>query len=132
MSLFFADSFYSLACLNQFDGAHKRAVRLAQSHVTRTVTTEFVLLEVADAFASPPARVTCARFLQQLRTDPMTRIVRSSARLFDEAFNLYATRLDKGWSLTDCASFVVMNRLRISDALTADHHFAQAGFRILL
>lgn len=39
------------------------------------------------------------------------------------------SRADKAWSLTDCISFSVMTERRLSDALTADHHFEQAGFR---
>ena len=31
-----------------------------------------------------------------------------------------------------CISFVVMNERGITDALTSDHHFEQAGFQILL
>jgi predicted nucleic acid-binding protein len=44
----------------------------------------------------------------------------------------YAKRLDKDWSLTDCMSFVTMQECGISDALTADHDFEQAGFIALL
>ena len=44
----------------------------------------------------------------------------------------FAARPDKEWSLTDCISFVAMNERDITDALTSDHHFEQAGFRILL
>lgn len=46
--------------------------------------------------------------------------------------HLYAARLDKGWSLTDCISFVVMQQHGIREALTGDRHFAQAGFVALL
>lgn len=42
---------------------------------------------------------------------------------------LFASRADKAWSLTDCISFRVMAERGLSDALTADHHFEQAGFR---
>jgi predicted nucleic acid-binding protein len=41
-------------------------------------------------------------------------------------------RADKDWSVTDCVSFVVMEQHGMKEALTADHHFAQAGFHALL
>jgi predicted nucleic acid-binding protein len=41
-------------------------------------------------------------------------------------------RMDKGWGLTDCTSFIVMQRYEVIDALTTDEHFQQAGFRALL
>jgi predicted nucleic acid-binding protein len=34
--------------------------------------------------------------------------------------------------LIDCVSFVVMEERGMMDALTADEHFEQAGFRALL
>jgi predicted nucleic acid-binding protein len=34
--------------------------------------------------------------------------------------------------MTDCLSFVVMEERSVLEALTADHHFPQAGFRALL
>ena len=39
---------------------------------------------------------------------------------------------DKKWSLTDCVSFLVMKEENIEEALSADKHFTQAGFKILL
>ena len=41
-------------------------------------------------------------------------------------------RMDKGWGLTDCTSFIVMQHYDVIDALTTDEHFQQAGFRALL
>jgi hypothetical protein len=71
-------------------------------------------------------------FYRDLCTDPYTTIVGFSEPLFQAALDLYARRPDKGWSLTDCTSFVVMQRDGLTDALTGDHHFAQAGFVPLL
>ncbi len=45
---------------------------------------------------------------------------------------LYRGRPDKEWSLTDCISFVVMRDEHLTEALTADRHFEQAGFKPLL
>jgi predicted nucleic acid-binding protein len=47
-------------------------------------------------------------------------------------FDLFSKRPDKEWSLTDCISFVVMQEHGVTDALTTDRHFAQAGFTMLL
>ncbi len=41
-------------------------------------------------------------------------------------------RADKEWSLVDCASFVVMQQRGLTEALTTDRHFEQAGFVRLL
>jgi len=55
-----------------------------------------------------------------------------SPELFDRGCELYTSRSDKEWSLTDCISFVVMKERGLTDALTPDRHFEQAGFKILL
>ena len=44
---------------------------------------------------------------------------------------LYESRLDKHYSLTDCSSMQMMRRLGLTDALTNDRHFTQEGFSIL-
>jgi predicted nucleic acid-binding protein len=45
---------------------------------------------------------------------------------------LFLSRPDKEWSLTDCISFVVMEKRDIRQAFTADKHFAKAGFEAML
>jgi predicted nucleic acid-binding protein len=40
--------------------------------------------------------------------------------------------LDKGYSLTDCASMLIMRQKEIQDILTYDKHFLQEGFNALL
>ena len=52
--------------------------------------------------------------------------------LFDNSLALFGNRDDKEWSLTDCMSFVVMETRGITDALTPDEHFNQAGFQALM
>jgi uncharacterized protein len=63
---------------------------------------------------------------------PDITIIASQRELLAAGFSLYSQRPDKDWSLTDCISFVVMQREGITEALTGDHHFEQAGFSILL
>jgi len=128
----FADTYFYLAVLNARDPAHKRAVDVSRAFRGRVVTTEFVLLELADAMAPPPARQAFGRFYSSLRADPGLEIVGASADLWERGRRLYDGRPDKYWSLTDCTSFVVMGDQGITEALTGDHHFEQAGLIALL
>lgn len=96
------------------------------------LTTAWVLTEVADGLASPATRGTFAQVLRELKADPRVVIIQPNAALFDAGIELYEQRSDKDWSLTDCISFVAMREAGISDALTGDRHFEQAGFRALL
>jgi predicted nucleic acid-binding protein len=132
MSTAFADTFYYLALLNRDDRRHEQAVRFSRGLPARSVTTEWVITEVADAFAGLSQRSNFLALLRQLRTNPHVTIVPASHSLFERGLTLYARRLDKDWSLTDCISFVVMKERGISEALTGDHPFEQAGFKILL
>jgi predicted nucleic acid-binding protein len=127
----FADTFYFLALLNDRDAASKQVAAFNQSFDGVLVTTDWILTEVADAMCGISDRPRFAAFLRFVRQNPKIKIVRASAGLFDDGLELYLRRRDKEWSLTDCISFVVMKRQRLTDALTGDHHFAQAGFTIL-
>jgi len=134
----FVDTAGWLALLNPKDGLHPQAnsVRndLRQRRV-KLITTEFVLIEVADAFAEPPLRSVTFEFNRGLRQNNApfaVEIVPVSADLLAAGWTLYGQRPDKGWGLTDCISFVVMQERRITEAFTSDHHFTQAGFTVLL
>jgi predicted nucleic acid-binding protein len=132
MTLTFADSFYYFALLNRTDAAHRRAVEATLRIEGRILTTDWILTELGDGMAAPNSRAAFLRTVAELRADPEVSIVRFDSELFEAGLQLFAARADKDWSLTDCISFVVMQRHGITDALTGDHHFEQAGFRALL
>ena len=67
-----------------------------------------------------------------MRASARLKIIPLDPALLDRGLERMATRPDKNWSLTDCISFVVMEDERIAEALTADQHFEQAGFKALL
>lgn len=132
MSVVFADSFYLIALSNPSDSHHVTAVRAAESLTSRLLTTHYVLIEVADALSAPRFRADLAQFLRQLASDPGTEIIGPDLSLYERGLDLYSRRSDKAWSLTDCISFVVMTDRGLTEALTGDHHFEQAGFLALL
>jgi predicted nucleic acid-binding protein len=132
MKPFFADTAYYLAMLNPRDPFHAGAMELSRALHRRVVTTEFVLTEVANFVSRAPDRHLFVTLFTRLRANPDVTIVPASSSLFGRGFELYANRPDKDWSLTDCISFVVMDEHGLTEALTSDHHFEQAGFRVLL
>jgi len=96
------------------------------------VTTRTVLVEIGNALSKPRYRPAAVRLLYALEADPTVEIIPLSEQLYVQAFQLYRERPDKEWGLTDCISFVVMQEHGMTDALTTDEHFQQAGFRVLL
>ncbi|MGI8982447.1 MAG: type II toxin-antitoxin system VapC family toxin [Pirellulaceae bacterium] len=127
MKAVFADTVFFVALLSADDQYHDQAVRLSGTTRHPILTTEFVLLEVANALSSALRRQGFSTLWKQLRSDPFTRIVSATSTLFTRGHELYENRPDKDWSLTDCISFVVMKAEGVTEALTADHHFEQAG-----
>lgn len=135
MSLVFADSGYWIALWSPRDGLHQRALALADRLAgSNVLTTELVLIEVLDGMAGKgrTRRAFATQMIRVLEADPTVEIVSTTSERFWSAFELYADRLDQRWSLTDCASFLVMQERGISEALAYDRDFEQAGFVALL
>jgi predicted nucleic acid-binding protein len=108
--------------------------RTARNQNRKIVTTNYVLTELVALLTSPLrfGRASIVAFLDDLKTSPYVEIVHVDALLDDEAWQLLKSRQDKDWSLVDCVSFTIMTQRVITEALTTDHHFEQAGFVRLL
>jgi predicted nucleic acid-binding protein len=132
MTKIFADAFFFLALLNKRDAWHQRAIQLIDVMAGPIVTTQWVLVEVADAFSKPVDRSLFRKLLELIETDSKIQVIGASNLHFQRGVELYLSRNDKSWSLTDCISFVVMQQRSIQESLTGDQHFEQAGYKALL
>lgn len=132
MSATFIDTSYFLALVNSRDKYHQIASQMAKEVLPPFVTSDAVLFELGNALAKPPHRALGIFALQQIRNDAGIEIVHIDPDLFAQTIAFYNSRPDKGWGLTDCSSFVIMQERNLRDVLTADKHFEQAGFRRLL
>jgi uncharacterized protein len=124
--LVFADTYYFLARLNSADSHRARVLAYSGQTRARLLTTEWVLLELADTLAKTRFRKIIRDYLKYL--DANAEVVQVDDRLRQAALNLYHQHDDKAWSLTDCLSFVVMREHSATTALNGDRHFIQAGF----
>jgi predicted nucleic acid-binding protein len=129
MAIYFADTSFWVAVVDNRDAYHSKSIEWTQKLSGTIVTTEAVLLETANTFSRPNWRSKVIGLIDHIQSRSDVEIVYKSWQL---AWDLFTDRPDKAWSLTDCISFVVMQEKRVTDALTADIHFQQAGFRALL
>jgi len=91
-----------------------------------------VLCEFVNLLSAPTNRAKAHALLRHIESSPQIEIVSAGPELFRSGLAMHSERPDQSWSLTDCISFVTMHRRAITDALTHDHHFEQAGFKVLL
>lgn len=127
-----ADTAFYAALLNPDDADHAAAMSWGRESALRVLVTEFILVELGNYLSTGRGREHLAGLVLHLRNDAHTTVVPVSTALFDAGLDLYSHRPDKEWSLTDCISFVVMKDRGLTEALTTDHHFEQAGFKALM
>ena len=131
----FLDTAYPLALTVSDDSYHARALALAQRYSRSgapIVTTQAVLLEIGNALSKTRYRSQAAALLKAFALNKQVTIVPLTEELFAKALALYEARPDKEWGLVDCVSFVVMRERDVTDALTSEEHYRQAGFLPLM
>lgn len=91
-------------------------------------------VEVLNYFSGykPNIKQKITDSVRLLIDDLELQIIECSHKHFKEGLDFYESRLDKGYSLTDCDSMNIMRELNIYEILTHDEHFTQEGFQILL
>jgi predicted nucleic acid-binding protein len=124
----FLDTGYFIALIRKKDMWHTAALEAAKLYSGPFLTTDLVLVELANSLAKQPFRKTVATVIEKIRTDTHTAVVPFSSEEMSKAFSLFKSHEDKAWGMVDCFSFVVMKEKQIKQALTFDDHFRQAGF----
>ncbi len=137
MAELFADTsgWGNLVDANQpFHSLTANIYRKSRQQAVIVVTTNYIVAELIALLTSPLkiSRPNIIAFIDGLKSSPYVKVIHVDNSVDQDAWQLLKTRLDKDWSLVDCASFVVMQQRGISNALTSDHHFEQAGFVRLL
>lgn len=134
-SRLFLDTYYVQALLNPRDPHHARALALLPhvKQAAEVVITEAVFAEVGNALSGTPRlRQLAAAFIRRCYIEANMAVVPVDTALLTRALELFESRADKEWGLTDCISFVVMRDRNLLDAATGDRHFQQAGFRAMM
>lgn len=134
MTSVFLDTGYVIALEAEDDRHHETTLRHWQDLITSLpplVTTSFVLNEVVTFFNSRSRHAKAVEVGSRLMSSPSVQFIHVDEDLLHKGWDYFKQHADKAYSLTDCISFVVMERLGIRTALAFDRHFIQAGFEKL-
>ncbi len=132
MNHFFADTSFFVAFLNPRDESHDLARWYMADFDGSMMTTVWVIAELGNYLSKRKNRKLFVPFVREIQDDSRISIGGLEESYFERGLERFAHRPDKEWSFTDCVSFVVMEERGLTDALTTDHHFEQAGFNVLM
>ena len=135
MDRLFLDTSYVIALSVPKDQNHKKAIKIAdflKIDTARLITTRAIALEIGNSLSAQKYRQAAVELLESLDEDPDVEIIPITEDLYRRGLQFFKDRSDKEWGIIDCISFVVMKDQGISNALTADKHFQQNGFKALL
>jgi hypothetical protein len=135
MNRLFVDTSGWLALVNRSDALHEAATDIYNERFAAGwvfVTHAGVMLEVGNGLSRARSHHLAVKLRSRLNASTRIQIESLTNDLYEAGWRLYEERPDKEWGVVDCISFVLMEELGLTEALTADHHFEQAGFLKLL
>ena len=135
MKLVFVDTSALIAIGNKRDFYHRQALDVRANLKTRKtnfVTTNAVLLEFGNAFSPVHLRSTAIQIIEAIRYSIKWNCINVEESLVQRGVEFYKQMNDKEWGLVDCISMIAAKDLEITEIFSADHHFEQAGFELLL
>ncbi len=131
----FVDTSHIVASLDSHDALHAKAISLDEQYVDfPLVTSDFVINEVLNYFSKFGSVIkrSAVAAVEIFYAESSLTVIECSNSLLLSGIELYKSRLDKGYSLTDCISMNLMRELGSTEILSSDNHFEQEGFLILL
>lgn len=124
-----------IALLNRSDNLHAAAAQIYNQRFStgwNFITHTGIMLEVGNGMSQVRRRHLAVQLKVRIDASARIEVVQLTKALYENGWQMYAARSDKNWGIVDCISFVMMQERGLTEALTADRHFQQAGFTTLL
>lgn len=131
----FVDTSALIAIGNTRDSFHSQAVRVRnelKQFRRNFITTNAILLEFGNAFSQAKHRPAAVKMIEAVRASSKWKCVSIDEALVERGLQKFKQVIDKEWGIVDCISMIVSKDNKVTEIFTADHHFEQAGFKILL
>lgn len=135
MKTVFVDTAALIALGNKQDSFHPAAWQKQQALVknqTQFISSDFVIAEFCNAFSRVKLRATAVQMVNSIYQSKAWTVISINEDLMAKSLALFTQMQDKEWGLVDCSSMIIARDNQINCIFTADKHFEQAGFEILL
>lgn len=135
MNELFVDTSGWIALANRSDRLHTTATRIYNDRFkagSGFITHAGVMLEVGNGLSLVRLRHLAVQLKVRIDASVRIEVIALTEELYEAGWQMYTNRPDKDWGIVDCISFVIMQERNLTEALTADRHFQQAGFIKLL
>lgn len=133
-SLLFIDTGAFLALEDESDKHHIQAIdfrdQIIRKGFYKIVTSSYVLDEILTLIRVRISISASINFCRKIRSSNIVNIhsiTKEDERIALDMFEQYD---DKSFSFTDCTSFVVMQKMGISEIFGFDRHFEQMRFTL--
>lgn len=128
MKRLFVDTGAWYALVDKNDPDHKEAEHFMTNNKIPLLTTNFIFDETITLIRSRLGWNVARDFGQRLKHSNFASIVAVKYEDEEKAWEIFLKYKDKDFSYTDCASFAVMERLKIDAAFSFDRHFQTMKF----
>ncbi|MFQ6055261.1 MAG: type II toxin-antitoxin system VapC family toxin [Methanosarcinales archaeon] len=126
-SYIFVDTGAWYAMFDSYDSNHEYATQFVRSSQYRMVTSNYVVAETINLAVNRSTHSIAVEIGENLYDESVVILIRVTENDEKNAFELFKKYKDKGFSFTDCTSFVLMERLGLINAFAFDKHFKQYG-----
>ena len=123
----FVDTSAYFAILDKSDKNHNKAVSFLEKNDLPLITSNLVVIETINLVNSRIGHEPATQLGKKLYNESFTTVVDVTSEDEKKAWQIFQKYSDKDFSLTDCVSFALMERLRIKRAFAFDVHFIQYG-----
>jgi predicted nucleic acid-binding protein len=141
MKFLFIDTSGWIALYNRRDVFYHQAKELNAEFINnkyRLVTTNFILDESYTGLLYKTGHTAAVALGDDIRNSIAVKVIYINREIEEKSWSLFKKYSDKGFSFTDCTSFILLKdfqkdkRTEEIKILAADKHFKQMGYSIIL
>lgn len=131
MNRVFVDTSAWYALYDRRDGCHEAASRFLKETPALLITSNLIFAETLSLMTKRLGKTLALNFGRKLRASGRVRILHLDAALEESAWGNFERYHDKPWDFIDCASFALLDSLKLAQAFTFDAHFTQRGLQVV-